>query len=78
MIFGLLILFYVSKPEIHFPITVRENEEEKWSNLEEARNRVRRVEKKIVKARCLLSKLEKKMNKANERSGSATKLSLES
>ncbi|KAL0762198.1 hypothetical protein Bca101_078349 [Brassica carinata] len=66
------------KPEIHFPITVRENEEEKWSNLEEARNRVRRVEKKIVKARCLLSKLEKKMNKANERSDSATKLSLES
>ncbi|WZZ74934.1 hypothetical protein YC2023_086304 [Brassica napus] len=67
-----------NKPEIHFPITVRENEEEKWSNLEEARNRVRRVEKKIVKARCLLSKLEKKMNKANERSDSATKLSLES
>ncbi|CAF2016215.1 unnamed protein product [Brassica oleracea var. botrytis] len=66
------------KPEIHFPITVRENEEEKWSNLEEARNRVRRVEKKIVKARCLLSKLEKKMNKANERSDSATKFSLES
>ncbi|WZZ01082.1 hypothetical protein YC2023_073410 [Brassica napus] len=67
-----------SKPEIHFPITVRENEEEKWSNLEEARNRVRRVEKKLVAARCLLSKLEKKMNKANERYDSATKLSLES
>ncbi|RID59409.1 hypothetical protein BRARA_F02641 [Brassica rapa] len=47
-----------SKPEIHFPITVRENEEEKWSNLEEARNRVRRVEKKLVAARCLLRDLD--------------------
>ncbi|KAF8089966.1 hypothetical protein N665_0493s0022 [Sinapis alba] len=67
-----------SKPEIHIPITVRENEEEKWSNLEEARGRVGMVEKEIVEARCLLSKLEKKMNKANERCESATKLSLES
>ncbi|CAH8342528.1 unnamed protein product [Eruca vesicaria subsp. sativa] len=66
-----------SKPEIHFPITVRENEEEKLSNLEAARDRVRRVEKKIVEERCLLSKLEKKMNKANERYEGATKLSLE-
>ncbi|CAG7872003.1 unnamed protein product [Brassica rapa] len=50
-----------------------------YSDLEEARNRVRRVEKEIVESRCLSSKLEKKMNKANERYDSATiKLSLES
>ncbi|KAJ0248647.1 hypothetical protein HA466_0157180 [Hirschfeldia incana] len=67
-----------SKTEIHFPITVRENEEEKWSNLEAARGRVRRVEKEIEEERCSLLKLEKKMTKANERYESATKLSLES
>ncbi|KAG2240206.1 hypothetical protein Bca52824_090967 [Brassica carinata] len=63
-----------SKTEIHFPITVRENEEEKWSNLEAARNRVRRAEKEIEEERCSLLNLEKKMDKANERIESAAKL----
>ncbi|KAL0845609.1 hypothetical protein Bca101_018855 [Brassica carinata] len=67
-----------SKPVIHFPITVREHEEGKWRNLEEARGRVRRVENEIVEERCSLLKLEKKMNKANEKYESATKLSQES
>ncbi|KAG2240205.1 hypothetical protein Bca52824_090966 [Brassica carinata] len=57
-----------------FPITVRENEEEKWSNLEAARNRVRRAEKEIEEERCSLLNLEKKMDKANERIESAAKL----
>ncbi|CAH2044294.1 unnamed protein product [Thlaspi arvense] len=57
----------VLKPEIHFPITVRENEEWKLREWEAAREKVRMVEKKIAEERCLLRKLEEKMNKNKER-----------
>ncbi|CAH2044292.1 unnamed protein product [Thlaspi arvense] len=56
-----------SKPEIHFPITVREDEDEKLREREAARDRVKMVVRKIEEERCSLLKLEKKMNKTKER-----------
>lgn len=56
MIFG----FWFSKPEIHFPVTVKEDEEEKLRKLEAARDRVRMAAKKIEEEKCSLRKLEKK------------------
>ncbi|XP_019097222.1 PREDICTED: uncharacterized protein LOC104770816 isoform X1 [Camelina sativa] len=61
-----------SKPEIHFPITVTENEEEKLRKLEAARDRVRMAAKKIEEEKCSLSKLDKKMKKTNEAYHNAT------
>ncbi|XP_019083924.1 PREDICTED: uncharacterized protein LOC104706733 isoform X4 [Camelina sativa] len=61
-----------SKPEIHFPITVTENEEEKLRKLEAARDRVRMAAKKIEEEKCSLRKLEKKMKKTNEAYHNAT------
>ncbi|XP_023635760.1 uncharacterized protein LOC17884597 [Capsella rubella] len=54
-----------SKPEIHFPITVKENEEEKLRKYEKARDRVRNSAKKIEEEKCALRKLEKKLEKTN-------------
>ncbi|CAH8272081.1 unnamed protein product [Arabidopsis lyrata] len=49
-----------SKPEIHFPVTVKEDEEEKLRKLEAARDRVRMAAKKIEEEKCSLRKLENK------------------
>lgn len=68
MIFG----FSISKPEIHFPVTVKEDEEEKLRKLEAARDRVRMAAKKIEEEKCSLRKLEKKMKKTNEKYHNAT------
>lgn len=67
-------VFGVSQPEIHFPITVKGNEEVKLRKLEAARDRVRMAAKKIVEEKCLLLKLEKKLKKTNERYDNATNL----
>lgn len=64
----------ISKLEIHFPITVREEEEEKLRKLEAARNRVKMAAKKIEEEKCLLRKLEKKLKKTNEKYYNATNL----
>ncbi|KAG7551735.1 hypothetical protein ISN45_Aa06g023820 [Arabidopsis thaliana x Arabidopsis arenosa] len=61
-----------SKPEIHFPVTVKEDEEEKLRKLESARDKVRMAAKKIEEAKCSLRKLEKKMKKTNEKYHNAT------
>jgi len=63
MIYG----FWISKPEIHFPITLKDDDEEKLRKMETARDRVRMAAKKIEEDKCSLRKLEKKMKKTNEK-----------
>ncbi|ESQ31967.1 hypothetical protein EUTSA_v10003513mg [Eutrema salsugineum] len=66
-----------SKTEIHFPITVTENEGEKLRQLEAAKDRLRMVEEKILEDRFSLCKLEKKLKETNETFDNTTKISFE-
>lgn len=57
----------VSKPEVHFPITVTEKQEKALVKLEITRDKKRKAEKMISEVNCSLQKLEKKLKKATEK-----------
>jgi len=63
MIYG----FWISIPEFHFPITLKEDEEVKLRKMEAARDKVRMAAKKIEEEKCSMRKVDKKMKKTNEK-----------
>lgn len=59
----LTVLWFVSTPEIHFPITVTERQEKALIKMEVTRDRKRKAEKMIGEENGALKKLEKKLKK---------------